>query len=49
MVLEGSLSLETMWACLVRGEILPESFDPDLERVRIEDLGSIERLLGTGN
>jgi hypothetical protein len=49
LVMSGQLSMETMWQALVRGEILPDSFDPDLERVRIEDLGSIERLLGSGN
>lgn len=37
MVASGQLSLETMWAKLVKGEILPDSFDPDEEKSRIEE------------
>lgn len=35
MVAEGRLSVDTMWESLVRGEILPPGFDPDIERERI--------------
>ena len=36
MVARGHLSLETMWTALVSGEVLPDTFDPELERERIE-------------
>lgn len=34
------LSLETMWAKLVQGEVLPADFDPKEERKRIEEDGA---------
>jgi len=36
MVGGSMLSLDTLWATLVRGEILPDTFDPELERELIE-------------
>lgn len=35
-VADRSLSLETMWEALQQGEVLPDSFDPEIERERIE-------------
>jgi hypothetical protein len=35
LVGEGSLSLETMWERLQKGEVLGDTFDPDVERERI--------------
>jgi len=39
MVGSGDLSLETMWEIMRRGELLPETFDPDLEMERIRGMG----------
>ncbi len=38
MVAEEKLSLQTMWALLIEGELLPEDFDPEeeLEQIRVE-------------
>lgn len=33
---EGAMSLDEFWGILIRGEILTPSFDPELERARIE-------------
>lgn len=41
MVMRGQLSLETMWASLVAGEVLPDGFDPELERERIDEEGAM--------
>jgi hypothetical protein len=49
LVAAGHLSMETMWQALVRGEILPESFDPEVEHTRLSDLSDIERLIGGPN
>lgn len=35
-VAEGSLSVETMWDMLEQGELLPDSFDPEEEKLRLE-------------
>jgi hypothetical protein len=43
MVLDGQLSIDTLWERLVAGEILPESFDAEEERARIEE-GDVERV-----
>lgn len=40
-VAAGRLSLDTMWQLLVDGEVLPEEFDPEEERKRIEDDGAL--------
>jgi len=37
MVLNGQLSLETLWQTMVQGEILPDGFDPEVERVNLGD------------
>lgn len=44
LVAEGRLSDETLWDMLVRGDILPASFDPELEKDRISQggLGTLE-------
>lgn len=39
-VAQGHLSLDTMWAMLVAGELLPEDFDPETERTLIEKDGA---------
>ncbi len=39
----AKMSLETFWDLLVQGEILPETFDPDLERTRLEE-GDMKQL-----
>jgi len=36
-VAAGQLSLETLWEILARGELLPEDFDPDEEREKIDN------------
>jgi hypothetical protein len=33
----GQLSLETLWSLMIAGKILPEDFDPELEKQRIQD------------
>lgn len=33
----GQLSLETLWELMIAGKILPEDFDPELEKQRIQD------------
>lgn len=38
MVSLGQLSLETMWSALVKGEVLPDDFDPEVERVMLDAL-----------
>ena len=45
MVAAGQLSLDTMWAELVRGEVLHEDFDPEVERERIEVMSPMEDML----
>lgn len=40
LVGEGRLSQETMWAMLIEGEVLPEDFDPEIERARIAQDGA---------
>ena len=35
MVSDGNLTLETLWAQMQRGELLPEDFDAELERARL--------------
>lgn len=47
MVADGALSLETLWDMMVSGEILPDDFDKDLERTRV-DLGGLETIGGQG-
>lgn len=42
MVGAGRLSMDTLWRKMKEGEVLPEDFDPDDERQRIED----EALIG---
>lgn len=37
LVAKGQLSLETMWSALLAGEVLPDGFDPELERERIDE------------
>lgn len=39
----GQLRLETMWDVLVRGDVLPESFDPETERDGLDN-ADIDRL-----
>lgn len=36
-VREGMLSLDELWALMQRGELLTDTFDPDLERERIDE------------
>lgn len=36
---DGALSIETMWEILVRGEILPDTFDPEIEQERLAGRG----------
>lgn len=47
MVARGQLSLETMWSALIAGEILPDSFEPEEERERLDaaDVDELEALL----
>lgn len=42
MVGEGALSLDTLWDILMQGEILPETFDPEIERDRLQNAGTGE-------
>jgi hypothetical protein len=39
MVAAGQLTLETLWDVLERGEILPSTFDGEVERMRLEGEG----------
>lgn len=50
MVGEAVLSLDTMWDILIAGEVLPEDFDPELERERIAQSGvvGLMELFGSG-
>jgi len=43
MVADGQLSLETLWEMLEKGEILPESFDAEIERDRLENSPDLAR------
>lgn len=50
-VARGHLSLDTMWQLLIEGEGLPDDFDPEEERARIEQdgaagLGALEAAMG---
>jgi len=36
LVMSGQLSLETMWQLLQEGDVLPDDFDPEAERERID-------------
>lgn len=45
MVERGQISLETLWDILQTGEILPEDFDPEMERERIQVTGPMNDLL----
>ena len=54
LVARGQLSMDTMWSALLAGEVLPDSFDPEEERERIDAAGmdELEALLamrGNGN
>jgi hypothetical protein len=39
MVAQGQLTLDTMWAALVAGEVLPDTFSPDRERTLLDGGG----------
>jgi hypothetical protein len=39
MVTTGKLREETMWQALIAGEVLPETFDPEVERALLESGG----------
>lgn len=39
MVAANQLTIETMWDILERGEILPQTFDPDVEREKLDSGG----------
>ena len=39
----AKMSLDTFWELLVQGEILPETFDPELERTKLEE-GDLQTL-----
>lgn len=43
LVGEGRLSVETLWDMLERGDILPDTFDPEVERERLER-GGVEAI-----
>lgn len=43
LVAEGRISDETLWERLVAGEVLPDSFDAELERERLESASGMER------
>lgn len=48
LVLEGNLSVETLWAMMIRGELLPENFDEKEELGRLErgDMDRVAALAG---
>jgi hypothetical protein len=39
LVAAGDLTQETLWAILQRGEILPDDFDPEVEREKLDGAG----------
>lgn len=45
LVRETQLSLETLWEVLVAGEILPDSFDPELEKERLDDMSKLDSMI----
>lgn len=46
LVGRGQLSVETMWDILERGEILPDDFDPDMERDRLMGTAVLDQIAG---
>jgi hypothetical protein len=47
MVASGQLTTETMWAILIAGEVLPETFDPETEteRLAVQGMAQLEAVM----